>query len=96
MEVAQKHDGRNTELPHKLPEVTLGVGHWRLSSNEGLWSVYLNKLIDNVCGNMCRILHWCKNSRIARNTDTQLHLIFMSAGDNTVIALDHACAVVES
>ena len=37
-EVGQEHNGRSAELPHKLPEVTLGVAHWRLSSNEGSWN----------------------------------------------------------
>ena len=37
-EVGQEHNGRSAELPHKLPEVTLGVAHWRLRSNEGPWN----------------------------------------------------------
>ena len=35
VEVGQEHNGRCVKLPHKLPEITLGVGHWRLSCNEG-------------------------------------------------------------
>ena len=38
IEGGQEHNGRGPKLPHKLPEITLGVGHGRLSCNEGLWN----------------------------------------------------------
>ena len=40
LEVGKEHNGRCAKLPHKLPEITLGVGHWpwELSCNEGLWN----------------------------------------------------------
>ena len=58
VEVGQERNGRYAKLPHKLPEITLGVGHGRLSCNERLWNrVSLWRNWGHVARQICKSVH---------------------------------------